>query len=1442
MSNFPGYPPPFSAWDSFTSTNRTPFPLGNLPVPVPGFPSVVPSLTDPGYFPVRPAFSEPLSLAAGVYRPLASRYLPGITDLPVLGLEPLYGFGPQEPRSLLHSPNFAFSQNPSPLTFDQIYRSSGASSVSPVSQYRNQFDQRYLGGHLGLPGRYSEPLCGQSRFSVHKDTTDIKEKCFKEDVKQQKESKSSSESKKKTGEKKVKLWNPFVSDLPNENKDSFSNDKAVVLSDSKLNTGEGERKSKTDNTESVDANANSLTKVEKECVKTLPDTRKPQFPVRPIPVFSSHYSSRHYDHFQTAPLPSHVIDVCSKPEESTVDSVENKSLDKLKENPEQNTAQTDCQINTNSAVENEEKDLNQNCEIVKNSNFIFEDKCSLKVGNTEEIIQSSDVNCSEVEINPKLDNTSDKGFENDDSKSKCEESERKSDVQILSDVNDKSQNQVSTESSTFLNKSDFQSEFSNFISKSVPYTTSVHVNIDESLPNSDNSVKLSDRLTHSVALNLCSPKSSESKVHQSGNTKQKSPSSRKEELIQLSIQVNEVRKRRNSKDSNSDKVLSPPLKSAPKPKALCSSRDRRFSHPPTRQPAGHRRHRVRMASAEGAITMMKNTEDSLSASISSSHLSESDSDTQLSNENPDKLFHESQPMNTQSTYSPNQSLDQNYLPSLNVDQMSHDNQYYKTNNPQMCQNDADNQKPYPCVQEQGMFNEKPPVLPPFSCYSSNQNADVLPREPTFHSQEENSNFPPNLGVDSSMEYDENSVLSDNTQMQPECEPQQHSISQNVEPVANKDAMLHGGNHSITLGNPESYINDPGQWDFLHSKQYIENIYGSQIGCEIVKSEEETLRESDSPKTFLDLDTTTKEKQVTEDHKGKMSKEGLSSKHYGKSYVRQGYAGNQRNAPNMYGNQSMESYGNGVGNRWNSFNRGDGMVRNQSRPVGDNYGGHYEQNPSQYRGNYHQNYSHMNQGQNGGEKPFIQPGYHGNEYNQSDYYNQNQSMKNYQGNYNPRFENNYYQNKGGNEYNSQGNMYPSNSGEIQGSARFGNQGFNGGQGGYGQHYNQQPTSHSGSDGMGQYPENTSYSIPRNASPASTGSDFSNMEAPPPGIVKKKRGRKRKVDKEPPDENKPRPNTVVMAPTKIGPLIDIDNPECTIDTYDYNNQIETIFNFNIEDDLTPIGAQYLQIEQRICQKMLPIKYGYPVTVVYSPLTYAFQTHRDFVSKFCTSERTILFLGMNPGPYGMSQNGVPFGEALTTRNWLKITGDVYKPEIEHPKKLITGLACTRNEVSGARFWGLFQKICKVPANFFKNCFVYNFCPLAYMSESGKNITPPQLVHSELDQINEACDAGLVELVKLLNIRMVIAVGKFVQQRASKALHNAGIMNIKVECILHPSPINPHANKGWEQIVAKQLIEMNVMHYLNNDVDDVQRCIEEWERIAQSNMKVPIVSKEEY
>lgn len=1246
MSNYPGYPPPFSTWDSLTAANRTAFPVGNLPVPVPGFPPGVSSFTDPGYFPVRPAFPDPLSaLAAGVYRPLPSRYLPGIADLPVpvLGLEPLYGFGPQEPRSLLHSPNFAFSQNPSPLTFDQIYRSSGASSVSPVSQYRNQFDQRYLGGHLALPGRFSEPLCGQSHISIQKDVPDTKDNSLKGDVKQVKK-KSSTVFKKETTEKGAKLWNPFLSDLSKTDKFS-SVEKTDITGDSKTveETRDAER---TGSVEKVDANGNTVVKIEKENVKFLPEKPKPQYPLRPIPVFSSHYPSAQFENFPAPKLPNQLFSTCPRTKDNILECSEKDTCTTIeepnKEISEQNTLEIqDCK--EDSIIKSDEKDLNQNCEVVKNSNLILDNSCSETIGITEANVESSGVICSELEIQTPPEDITDKVITNAEKENfECLESKNNLKGVDSTNFSDKSIHPSSTGSTLFRNKSDFQSEFSNFIAKSVPYHSNIHVDVSESLPSLEDSVsspnKQADGHCHSIVPGLCSPKSVESKLP--GSSKQKSPGNKKEELKQLSSLVNEIRKRRNSsnKETHSETVLSPPLETAPKPKVQCSrTRRRRFSHPPARQLTGVRQHRVRMASAEGAITMMKNTEDSLSASISSSqsHLSESESDSQMSNENPDKLFRESQPMNTQSSYSPNPSLSQNYLPSLNVDQISHDNQYYKTNDPQMCQSESDNQKPYPCVPEQTMFNEKPTVLPPFSCYATNQSTNVLPREPSFHSQEENSNFPPNLAVDSSMEYDENSVLADNNQMQQDCDSQ-HTISQTVEQVANKDTMLHGGNH--TIANPESYIHDPGQWDFLHSKQYIENIYGNQMGCEIVKSEEESLRESDSPKTFLDLDTTTKETHVQEEQKGKPTKDSVPSKHYGKTYVRPGYTGNHRHGPGMYGNQPVESYGNGSTNRWNSFSRGDGGMRNQSRPGGDNYGGHFEQNPSQYRGNYPPNYPHMNQGQNGGDKTYIQPGYHGNEYNQNEYYNQNQSMKNYQGNYgnNPRFENNYYQNKGGNDYNSQGNMYPSNSGDMQSSSRFVNQGFNGGQAGYGQHYSQPPTPHSGSDGMGQYPDNTSFNIPRNASPASTGSDFSNMDAPP-GIVKKKRGRKRKVDKEPPDENKPRPNTVVMAPTKIGPLIDIDNPECTIDTYDYNNQIETIFNFSIEDDLSPVGAQYLQIEQRICQKMLPIKYGYPVTVVYSPLTYAFQTHRDFISKFCTSERTILFLGMNPGPYGMSQNGV-------------------------------------------------------------------------------------------------------------------------------------------------------------------------------------------------------------
>lgn len=165
----------------------------------------------------------------------------------------------------------------------------------------------------------------------------------------------------------------------------------------------------------------------------------------------------------------------------------------------------------------------------------------------------------------------------------------------------------------------------------------------------------------------------------------------------------------------------------------------------------------------------------------------------------------------------------------------------------------------------------------------------------------------------------------------------------------------------------------------------------------------------------------------------------------------------------------------------------------------------------------------------------------------------------------------------------------------------------------------------------------------------------------------------------------------------------------------------------------------------------------------------------------------------------------------DWLKITGEVGHPPVEHPKRQITGLACTQSEVSGARFWGFFKKLCGEPALFFQHCFVHNLCPLIFMSASGKNLTPPELPATEREALLALCDIALCQVVEALGVSMVIGVGKVAEQRARRALSAAGI-NVQVAGIMHPSPRNPRANKGWEEVAKAKLAELGVMSLLNN------------------------------
>ncbi len=218
---------------------------------------------------------------------------------------------------------------------------------------------------------------------------------------------------------------------------------------------------------------------------------------------------------------------------------------------------------------------------------------------------------------------------------------------------------------------------------------------------------------------------------------------------------------------------------------------------------------------------------------------------------------------------------------------------------------------------------------------------------------------------------------------------------------------------------------------------------------------------------------------------------------------------------------------------------------------------------------------------------------------------------------------------------------------------------------------------------------------------------------------------------------------------------------------------------------------------------MRFALPVTHVYNPLSYARQPHNDYLSRWGAGPKRVVFLGMNPGPFGMAQTGVPFGEVGLVRDFLMIRGKVKKPAVEHPKRPIDGFSCPRSEVSGARLWGFVKDDFETPQRFFEHHFIANYCPLVFMEASGKNRTPDKLSPSERSALYEACDLALQRTVEELSPQWVIGVGAFAEKRASAALSE---FDVKIASVLHPSPASPKANQGWARLARAQLAALGL------------------------------------
>ncbi|MFM7108161.1 MAG: uracil-DNA glycosylase family protein [Planctomycetaceae bacterium] len=231
--------------------------------------------------------------------------------------------------------------------------------------------------------------------------------------------------------------------------------------------------------------------------------------------------------------------------------------------------------------------------------------------------------------------------------------------------------------------------------------------------------------------------------------------------------------------------------------------------------------------------------------------------------------------------------------------------------------------------------------------------------------------------------------------------------------------------------------------------------------------------------------------------------------------------------------------------------------------------------------------------------------------------------------------------------------------------------------------------------------------------------------------------------------------------------------------------------------------IAISRWLTKEVAGLRFAPPTACVYNPLVYARRPHEAYLGSYARKGVEAILLGMNPGPWGMAQTGVPFGEVALVRDFLGIEERVDRPAVEHPTRPIEGFGCTRSEVSGRRFWGWARDRYRTPRRFAAAFLVSNYCPLVFMEASGRNRTPDKLPARERGRLFAACDEALRRLVAWCEPQVVIGVGAFAAGRAREALGDSGLM---VGTILHPSPASPAANRGWARQAERQLVALGV------------------------------------
>lgn len=206
------------------------------------------------------------------------------------------------------------------------------------------------------------------------------------------------------------------------------------------------------------------------------------------------------------------------------------------------------------------------------------------------------------------------------------------------------------------------------------------------------------------------------------------------------------------------------------------------------------------------------------------------------------------------------------------------------------------------------------------------------------------------------------------------------------------------------------------------------------------------------------------------------------------------------------------------------------------------------------------------------------------------------------------------------------------------------------------------------------------------------------------------------------------------------------------------------------------------------------------VYHPLSYAWAVHEQYLRRYAATPKRVLFLGMNPGPHGMVQTGIPFGDVPSVRDWLGLDAPIAAPPRTHPRRPVLGWAYPRREPSGRRLWGLLAARFGSPEACFAEQLVVNWCPLAFFDADGANLTPERLPAAARRALEELCDAHLAAIIAATGCATVVALGAV----AAAAARRVGAA--RVVPLPHPSPANPGANRGWADIAERTLREAGV------------------------------------